>query len=197
MSEEIDVTDLERLALTEQLSPELLPWTPMVERHIENFKELVRHQEQEVANVGLHYSDPKLAAGVIQLDLDRTKYLLASCLRRRLMKIQAQNKYLMDMQEVMSEAEKVFLSDYVKIKEIHMKQAFLVHVERGIQGLGAMEEDMVTEPEMGKYVCVRVLKPLVPLDIDGQTAQLAVGQIWMLPYSRVRNFIRDGSVELI
>lgn len=197
MSEEIDVTALERLALTEQLSPELQPWTPTMERHIENFKELVRHQEAEVANSEEQYLDPKLAAGIIQMDLDRTKYVLASCLRRRLMKIQAHSRYLCGKQELMSEAEKVFLSDYMKMQEIHMKHSFLVSVEKGLAGLGTMEDDTVTEPDMGRYVCVRVLRPIVPIDIEGQTAQLGVGEIWFLPYSRIRGFVRDGSVELI
>lgn len=206
MSEEIDVTVLERLALTEQLSPELQPWTQTMERHIENFKELVRHQELEVASMGDSGSaDQKLAAGIIQMDLDRTKYVLANCLRRRLMKIQTQGRYLLTKLDqpqskskpVMSEAEKVFLGDYMKIQEIHMKQSFLVNVEKGITGLGTMEEEAVTGPDLGRYVCVRVLRPIVPLDIEGQTAQLGVGQIWLLPYSRISDFVKNGSVELI
>jgi len=206
MSEEINVTVLERLALTEQLSPELQPWTQTMERHIENFKELVRHQELEVTSLGeSDKADRKFVAGIIQMDVDRTKYVLASCLRRRLMKIQTQGRFLLTKldqapnkaEPIMSEAEKAFLGDYMKIQEIHMKQSFLVNVERGITGLGTMEEEAVTGPDLGRYVCVRVVKSILPLDIDGQTAQLGQGTIWLLPYSRISDLVKSGSVELI
>lgn len=198
MSEELGVADLARAALTEQLSPELLPWSDKVGLLVENFKELLSHQEQEVANVGMMYSDPKLAASMIQMDIDRTKYQLSSLLRRRLLKIQNHYKYVeAEWSDRLSVHERAFLNEYARIKEHHYVQSFLGQLPRGVKGLKTTDDTGVPTPDLNKYVCVRALKPVMPIDVGGQTADMKEGEIWMLPYSRVSQFVKEGKVELI
>ena len=146
------------------------------------------------------------------MEIDRVKFMVASYLRTRIVKIQRHPLYITKSAEMMarlSPAEREFVGGFVEDVELHMATVLdqLPAELRKLDAQGA-EGEMVKAPDLDTYVFCRVNEDLgevemnAQADISGntqedQTVQLDEGDTFALRYESVRDYLAAGKIDLI
>lgn len=194
-----EVAKLQRCLLREKASPELLEYEySLLTSLLEQIDVQQTTLETRIESVQEH-----AAAELYQLELDRVKYLVASYLRTRLLKIQKLMFYLIEHQlgGLLSQAEATFLSKYIAIKTNQFKKAFLLKLPSKLQPIEETrnyQRSPITEPNLDSTLFIRIKTDIgtVKLAEDSST-ELRAGETHLLPYRVVKPLIELGSVDVI
>lgn len=204
--DEVSIVDkLTKAWLNERNSPEILPFQFDL---IENVIELV---ENQVDRLELE-SSPSNNGGtielafqrcLIQIELERIKYMLQSYFRCRISKIEQfafglkSGMPVSELLRLLSKPELDHLNTYIRLTEEALKESILNHLPPTLRcmeaGSGAAN--------LHAHVIARFLKDTPSLLIDpiSQAVEenIEAGDLYVLQYTTVKELLTTGHVELI
>jgi GINS complex subunit 4 len=212
-----DYLALKRALMNERASPELLPYELDLLTRLQS-----RCEQQEAVLEDAHLNTGDHQAGVpreayresnelvntcLSIELSRIKYMLRAYLRIRLFKIENYVMHCIESQEVQERLSPLELShayDYVKLMGTHLKTHVTSKFPEAFssvtkQASAHSASDMVAVPDVGHHVFARVERDLGDIEFyeDGTTTELVAGDLYVLRYKVVRDFLGEGSVALV
>ncbi|WFD46500.1 GINS complex subunit [Malassezia furfur] len=196
--------------LDERGSPEVQPWNASM---VEEVMDQIGQQQSILDSLASDAStseEEHFRLNLVQLDVERAKWLLRNYLRSRLAKIETYAAYIMSHrseQQRLSDIELGYARRFHQLNTDHFQSTVLQFLPEPMRGLddaapGAASSNapggMVTAPNLGAPVFVYCREDCgaLPLPND-ETAQLAQGTIHLLQYRDVRAFLQQRRVELL
>ncbi|KAJ1842314.1 GINS complex subunit, partial [Coemansia sp. RSA 2703] len=128
-SEEDDVGILTRAWMNERNAPEILAYEGAA---LENSMELVDYQRQKMQGAAT------FVGNILQMDVDRVRFLVRSYLRARLVKIEMHAKHYLaepTYRERLSQAELEYARGFVELDVGHVRRSFLDQLPPHLRGL--------------------------------------------------------------
>ena len=199
--DEIEVTaqevyeKLKEAWLNEKFSPELL------ESKIE-LVDCMLVQVKEIENGMSDKSKTKdLVSSLQKIELERVKFVIASYLRERLKKIEANVIHVLEQEGngagKLSAEELVFAKTFADNLQKHFNTLALQHMPENMQKLD--EKKNIPRPNTDAYVLVKVneRQDQVLLDPDDEPVDLDPGTIHCVRYQPVASLIDANTVSLI
>lgn len=158
-----------------------------------------------------------LRLSLVQLDVERARWLLRAFLRTRLAKIEEHAQYYLDLSEqasqgaaagaaLLSPLEKAYATKYSSIRASHFTQSVLSYLPESLRSLTDSADDesvnsaanMVSRPDAAGPVFIRCVEDCGSLSMeDGETAQLVKGSVHLVRWERVKGLVRGGRAELV
>lgn len=173
---------------------------------MDRVRSLISSQEQIVEEYEQDHA--KALTRMIRFaELNRIKFSLRSYLRKRLSKIEAFAIHIFVNEELssrLSPQELEFVKEYIDSENRLFQDTILNYLPKDYDSLihqsEAMETevpDMIPEPELDKYVFIKVTDDLgdIPLD-DNSTFRLQEDDIFAIRYKLVKDFVLQDRVEL-
>jgi hypothetical protein len=133
-----------------------------------------------------------------ELQIDRIRFLLASYLRARLLKIEKYAEYITnndDMLEHLSEREQVFAKQYSELEQSHLQTMFL----NGLPDqLKSADQNTTPEPDTNTFVFCKVRENIGRFQLsEDDIVNLNAGDTYVLEYEPIIPFIERGQIDLI
>lgn len=152
--------------------------------------------------------DEYLRLNLVQVDLERTKWLLKHTLRTRMDLLQKHANYIVASPEQMgklTQTEQTFVQQFWSLKADHFSSSVLAFLPEQLGNLDNPETsrekgstNMVPEPDLDSPVFVRCLEDCGPVKLpDSETASLTKDSVHFLRYRSVRHLVYDWRVVLI
>jgi len=212
-----DYVSLKRALMNEKASPEILPFeSDLVSRlytRTDHQSSILEDSLDDLQGRGATsgreaYKESKeLANTCISIELSRIKYMLRSYLRTRLFKVENYAMHCIeseDVQDRLSPLERSYAYDYVRLVGTHLKMHVTSKFPEAFssvtkQASAHTASDMIPVPDVGHHVFARVERDLGEIEFydDGTTSELQAGDLYILRYKVVREFLRDGAVVLV
>ena len=144
---------------------------------------------------------------IIQMDVDRIKYLLATYLRTRLYKIQQFVFYIVhnDLVDLLSPQESEFIQNYYKLKTNNFVKSFTMYIPSSLlpefrgsasQGQGQTSENIAVPPNMEQFVVVRIKEDIGNLQVMNAVVDLKQNEMRLIPYKVAKGLMESGLVDL-
>ncbi|KAF2134507.1 GINS complex, Sld5 component [Dothidotthia symphoricarpi CBS 119687] len=202
-----DLQELTRCWVAERVAPELLPWpSELMERVLDRIRRQIELVEDQTGNM-----DPKtnFKLIVIQTEVERFKFLVRSFLRARIKKIDAHPLHTLNLhtasidtfQPLLSPSEHQYLTSHQSLLSTHYSTSFLSQFPASLQRLDDTTGgiSMVDKPDEDKAVFVRVLRDVGEVWVDGteKRFQMKRGDVWVVRWSAIRQWVGTGDCELI
>ena len=145
---------LKRALVNEQIAPEILNYENAA---VSELRERVEQQEAAVNDVmdGDASDGDVFTTGLMQMELDRVRFLIRSYLRVRLAKIEKHAFHIMSSavtSALLSAAERKFAEGFIELTATHLDGVLATMPERFRELKAA---DMVVEPALSAYVFCR------------------------------------------
>ncbi|WFD39751.1 GINS complex subunit [Malassezia japonica] len=207
---EPSVVQLAHQWLNERGAPEIQPWNAAL---VESVMDQIAQQQSILDSLASDAStseEEHFRLNLVQLDVERAKWLMRSYLRARLAKIEKHAAHLMahrSEQQRLSDVELGYARRYHQLNSDHFHSTvlqFLPEPMRGMQDAapgaapGSTAGGMVTAPNLDAPVFVYCREDCGPLRLpDGEPAVLARGTIHLLRYRAVRTLLHQRRVELL
>lgn len=197
------ITRMTRAWVNERFAPEILPFeTGLVEGLASSIRRQIEHIEDE-SSMDLD-SKRNFSLIIIQMDLERARYLVRTYLRTRLAKIDRFGLAILAKATLrirLSAYELTYCRRHQALLTQHYRSCFLSTLPETLQRLDdtAAGLKMIEEPNLDSAVFARVCKPInqqLVLEGDERIA-LEEGNIFIIRYNLIREFIADGSIQLI
>ncbi|KAJ1803306.1 GINS complex subunit [Coemansia sp. RSA 2598] len=161
--------------------------------------ELVDFQRQKLA------SQQAFVANILQMDVDRVKFLVRSYLRTRLAKIERHARHYLGepmYRDRMAQSELDYATGFVELDNGHVRRSFLDQLPphlRGLDEVSAEGLDMVTKPDVDEAVFCRVRVTVGEFQFETSEDPIVMrrNNIFITRYSIIRDLLEDGKVELI
>ncbi|PWN22468.1 hypothetical protein BCV69DRAFT_292907 [Microstroma glucosiphilum] len=225
--------DARRLWVAERSCPEILAWSSADGgggerwRCDETVDEVCAQIEEQMSILNLLSSDEgtseeeHLRLSMVQLDVERSKWLLRAFLRTRLHKLESYAMHYSSLaptrrSQLLSPLEQAYLTKYTSIQHAHFSSSVLDYLpeplrsltdgseDAGVEGEGAANRGsgakggMVPRPDMGAPVFIRCGEDCGEVRTeDGESANLSRGSVHILTYGSVRTLVLQGRVELL
>jgi len=182
----------------EKHCPELLEYdsdvVEQVKEQIEARQEWIDQLLEDTATAaGLNAGEASVQhvlATLAQVDLDRVKYVLANWMAQRLEKIEAHPLHMREKVDHLSDAELDYLKEYGPLLEVHLRQTVLDHIPEAWQKLD--EANMIDQPDYDGYH-FWLVNEVIEAEEDVEQDE---GSCLVAKYSAMREFMREGKVEL-
>lgn len=162
-------------------------------------------QHQELLDAQADTTD--IIRTMMAIELTRLKYMLRSYLRVRLFKIEKYVMHCIESEEVrnrLSSLEQSYAYDYVRLIGTHLKTHVTSKLPEAFssvtkQASAHPENDMVPVPDIGHHVFVRVERDLGEIEMyeDGTTQELQPGDLYIMRYKVIKDYLKDGGVQLV
>ena len=188
-----DILHMKRALMNEKCATEILP-IPF--ENFEDLKELLNHQQEFLSNPS-NTQEENFFSGLMQMEIDRIRYLLQSYLRVRLFKIQNNPRKVLESVAVLHSSEMEFARQYADLTESHMMR----ETAEALQALPKKYADIHGTPlpdENGaeRYVFVRFAKDVDDVEfLNGQPAMK--GDIFAAKYSDVQLHVKARDAYLL
>eukprot|EP00442_Polarella_glacialis_P020574 CAMPEP_0115079728 /NCGR_PEP_ID=MMETSP0227-20121206/18273_1 /TAXON_ID=89957 /ORGANISM="Polarella glacialis, Strain CCMP 1383" /LENGTH=238 /DNA_ID=CAMNT_0002467271 /DNA_START=116 /DNA_END=832 /DNA_ORIENTATION=- len=210
-----DVDRLIRRWRNEKYAPEILPFDKDVIQNMSELLEFVAETLDGERNEGEGQDphDPDFC--LRNIDLERMRYVLRDYLRIRLWKLTRWPQHYLEPknQDLLSAAERAFLSEYWDNKRLFLDNRLLTTIPPSKRALNEKLDflDMVRRPEIEKHVYARIKKDVGEIEVppsmtqstEGTPAPLVLveGDTYLLRYSIIRSLMmqpeHDGKVDLV
>ncbi|KAA8914262.1 hypothetical protein FN846DRAFT_896987 [Sphaerosporella brunnea] len=200
-----DLSALTTAWIAERSAPEILPFEhAILERLTERIRQQIELVETETGNM-----DPQANFRLIllQTELERVKYLVRAYLRVRINKIDKYSFHILStpLRSRLAPSELAYLKSHLALLNNHYVSSFLRNFPEQLRRLDdtAGGISMVEEPDLDSAVFCRVVKRIsdeeATVRIPGTDTEfrLALGDVYVVRYSAVRQFVEKGEVELI
>ncbi|KAI5788476.1 hypothetical protein EDC01DRAFT_168036 [Geopyxis carbonaria] len=202
-----DVKDLTRFWIAERNAPDILPYQDAIlERLMERVRQQIEMVENETGNL-----DPtsNFRLILIQTELERVKYLVRAYLRIRMYKIDKFTLHIIDKEQphlraLLSPSELRYLRQHLTLLNNHYHTSFLRTFPESLRrlddGTVGTSAGMVDRPDEESAVFCRVLRDVPEtVKVEGTDADFDMrkGDIFIVRYSAIKEFMRRGDVELI
>lgn len=199
------VLNLQKIWANEKFSKELLKYE---DDFISEVLQLTEKKEKEIAAMNNSRRDNlKEDMEVLELDVERIKFLVKDYLRIRLCKI---DKYLFhiiknDLNDLLSNAEFKFAFDLFKMKRGYFSEGLSSKIPETFSDFKpSINEDMIVQPPKTAYVCFKSLTyeaisvSMKDLYEDSNDAIIInKDDIYSLPMVLVRDKLEENKVQLI
>jgi GINS complex subunit 4 len=203
MSLSKELVDLEDAVRREKAAPELLKYNTDV---IVNVVELLEYQQQIYENSAKNAED-YFKMCIIQMDVDRIKYLLSTYLRTRLYKMQQYVFYIVqnDLVDLLSPQECEFIENYYKLKTNNFVKCFTMYLPTSLtpefRGNISQEESQMmghpaVPPNMEQFVVVKVREDVGNVGIMNAVVDLKQNEIRLIPYGLAKELMESKLVDL-
>ncbi|KAI3627203.1 SLD5 [Malassezia furfur] len=186
--------------LDERGSPEVQPWNASM---VEEVMDQIGQQQSILDSLASDAStseEEHFRLNLVQLDVERAKWLLRNYLRSRLAKVRVAliqiETYAAYIMSHRSEQQRLSDIEFHQLNTDHFQSTVLQFLPEPMRGLD--DAAPVTAPNLGAPVFVYCREDCgaLPLPND-ETAQLAQGTIHLLQYRDVRAFLQQRRVELL
>mmetsp|Transcript_10778 Transcript_10778/g.19033 ORF Transcript_10778/g.19033 Transcript_10778/m.19033 type:complete len:226 (+) Transcript_10778:190-867(+) len=197
-----DVLLMRKVLLNEKAAPEILDFEQEL---VDNLKALLREQEETIARNEVTVRS-SWRQTVLQMELDRVKYLVVEYLRVRLRKIHAFTLHILGDAEVhsrLSKEELSFAKEYIDLDAEHLRSTALDKMPKAFQSITTQTQtgDMVASPDLDSYVFCRVERTIGDAQFDdGPNAapvSLIEGDLLAIRYKPIRGLVQNGDVVLV
>jgi len=197
-----DETDMEALLrhwMDERAAPELLHLQEdLVDRMMGNLEAQTEAASLLAAQAAAK-ADEHERILLVQLEIERVRFLLRSYIRTRTYKIEQYAQYLLKTPAAkgkMSDVEFGYAQRYQALIERHLTTSVVQNLPERMGRLD--EDDMIVKPDLEQAVFARARKNCPPIRLpDGEILEMLDGDIHMLRYRSVRRLLRDGDVRLV
>ncbi|KAJ3570996.1 hypothetical protein NP233_g4036 [Leucocoprinus birnbaumii] len=203
--EETPLELLTRHWMNERHAPEILP---AQEALLSSILDHLRRQSDAVQTLRGDPStsdDEHLRITLVQLDIERVKFIVRSYVRTRLYKIEKYARYITsspDIQTRLTAAERDHASRHADLNDRHFNFSVLQSLPEPQRHL---DDDvpyymppMMTTPDASKPVFVHALKDCPPVVLpDGTRHEMMKGHISLTHFSVVEHLVARGEAELV
>ncbi|KAF2204933.1 GINS complex, Sld5 component [Delitschia confertaspora ATCC 74209] len=198
-----DLQELTRCWVAERVAPELLVWPEsLMERVLARVRSQIELVEEQTGNM-----DPKtnFKLIIIQTELERFKFLVRSFLRTRIAKIDTHPLHTLHLHTsqptLLSPSELSYLTAHHALLSNHYASSFLSQFPASLQKLDDTTGgiSMIDSPDEHKAVFVRCLRDVGVVRVDGTEREFEMrrGDVWVVRWSAVRQWVVGGDCELI
>ncbi|KAK0529013.1 GINS complex subunit [Tilletia horrida] len=204
-----EITKLSRAWMEERGAPDLLYWKGDVVDGV------IDQIEQQVTILDSLLADPSTSQeehfrlSLVQLDVERARWLLKAYLRTRLRKIETYAQFISaqaHMRDRLSDVELGYVKKYNELQTAHLNASVLSYLPEKMRGLaddvmgmsGGASGTMVHQPDLDEPAFIRCRVDCGQLRLpDGEMVELAKGSIHLLRYSSVQYLVEQGRVEML
>lgn len=201
--EQRDLQELSRAWVAERVAPELLAWPEeLMGRVLERIGRQIELMEEQTGNM-----DPKanFKLIIIQTELERFKFLVRSFLRARIKKIDTHPLHILNLHRddpsLLSPNEYQYLTAHQTLLSSHYSASFLSQFPAALQRLDDTTGgiSMVDKPDEDAAVFCRVLRNVGEVYVEGTDGRYEMkrGDVWVMRWSAVRDWVKTGDMELI
>ena len=196
------LTALQKIWSNEKFSKELLKYEHDCLSHIINLiekkeKELLESNSNKNKSGNYNNTDSSIFGDILELDIERVKYLVKDYLRVRLSKIDKYIYYIIknDLASLLSETEWEFAVSLFKIKKNYFNEELFKKIPDTLNNFKNEQqlEEMIVAPNLDFYVCAKSMTyetMLVNLsevwDESNESITLGKEDIYCLPYSTIK-----------
>ncbi|CAL5224587.1 g7294 [Coccomyxa viridis] len=202
---ESDLIKMRKAFVNEKAAPEILDYKGDL---VARLQDQIQNQEDTVANTDSTNAEGSLARAIWRLELARAKHVMRAYLRTRLHKLETCCAAVLadqSMQTRLSQRELQYAQDLFLESGKYMRDNILKDFPPEFRATTKQSNvsetyDMMTRPDMDKYVFMRVLEDrgAVELDADGEdVAELMKDDLYVVRYNPIKDLLRDDWVELI
>jgi GINS complex subunit 4 len=159
-------------------------------------------QHEHIGKLGPNESIVRM---VYEMEVERVCFVLRSFLRTRIIKIQAQALFLARDEEAqgrLSEPEAIFAAQYAALYQRHVdREAWALgdtsRLPEALKQITTVTQ-LTVPPSLDVHVFCVATRDCPPFAINGTSAtiELLRGQVALLPYAPLRQFIGEGAVLL-
>ena len=199
---------LEVAVRREKAAPELLTYETYL---IEKIVEQLENQQQCCDHIAMS-PEEYFKMCIIQMDLDRRKYLLSTYHRTRLCKIQHFMFYIThnELGELLSPQEYEFVQNYYKLKTNHFKKCFTMYFSPKIftEFIPQKPNESVSEeeslkriniavaPNLDQFVMVKIKEDIGNVSIGNSLTDFKQNEMHLIPYKIAKNLLESDLVDL-
>ncbi|KAE8211107.1 hypothetical protein CF327_g5106 [Tilletia walkeri] len=204
-----EITKLSRAWMEERGSPGILQWKGnMVDGVIDQIDQQVTILDSLLADSATSQEE-HFRLSLVQLDLERARWLLKAYLRTRLRKIEKFARHIAserDLQVRLSDVELGYVKKYNELQTAHLNASVLSYLPEKMRGLtdqvaglsGGPTGDMVVRPDLDEPAFIRCRHDCGQLQLpDGEMVELTKGSIHLLRYRSIRFLVDQGRVEML
>ncbi|CAO1615525.1 unnamed protein product [Sympodiomycopsis kandeliae] len=227
------ITRLQKIWVAERTCPDLLSWSGHQRgsntsstsyRCDEVVDEVCAQIEQQMSILNLLSADENtseeehLRLSLVQLDVERAKWLLRAYLRTRISKLEAHSAHYALLPQshlsiLLSPLEKAYLTKYDSLRTSHLTSSVLTYLPESLQSLTDLaspldyngESDsnskgnIIEKPDIqNSPVFIQCLEDCGNIRMeDGDDATLSEGSIHLISFGKIRHLVSQGRVELI
>ncbi|KXN91306.1 DNA replication complex GINS protein sld5 [Leucoagaricus sp. SymC.cos] len=203
--EETPLELLTRHWINERHAPDILPAQEAL------LSSILDHLRRQSDAVQLLRGDPSieddehLRITLVQLDIERVKFIVRSYVRTRLFKIEKYARYITsnaDIQTRLTASERDHASRHADLNDRHFNFSVLQSLPEPQRHLDDETPyympPMMTTPDLTKPVFVHALKDCPPVVLlDGARHEMLKGHISLTHFSVVQHLIARGEAELV
>eukprot|EP00055_Hartaetosiga_balthica_P011463 m.52166 g.52166 ORF g.52166 m.52166 type:complete len:265 (+) comp7605_c0_seq1:141-935(+) len=194
-----EIKRLQKAWMNEKLSPSLLQYERQlvgtITREINDQDEATREEElKEVEDKFIFYT--------YHMELERLRFLVASYLRTRLLKIEKYATYINNtpsIQSRLSDNERSYLVRYCELVDKHFSSSFLERIPENIAQ--DLDGNRMTAPNMDDHVLCKFDTDIGALDVGDETStthiDVSIGDVYIVRYNTVDTLIRKNEAHLI
>eukprot|EP00889_Picochlorum_renovo_P003280 jgi/Picre1/30310/NNA_005674.t1 len=207
---------LKKALMNEKASPEILPYQhdllsrlyiriDQQERIVSSYGSGVSQMDDDAAMMDGGISQ-ELVRTMIAVELTRLRYMMRSYLRVRLFKIEKYAMHCVGESHVnarLSSLESAYVQEYVNLTLQHLRSHVTSKLPEAFSAVSKQatahpHPDMIPTPDIGHHVFARVERTIgdVQMYDDGTTEDLVQGDLYIMRYKVIREFLQDGSVQL-
>ncbi|KAK9367767.1 hypothetical protein V1509DRAFT_625259 [Lipomyces kononenkoae] len=199
-----ELNSLIQLWTHERTCPDILPYAHEL---LDTILDRVRGQIEvieEYTTSADSSGNAKLKVLFVETELERVKFLVRGYLRARIHKIDNYYMHILnnpDVQRKLSQSELRYTKRRANQLKRYYNLRFLSSLPQLLQRLddtaGGLQ--MVDEPDLDEVVFIRVLRD-APGEVDlgnDDKIELRKGNIYVLPYRVIRQYVDDGDVQLV
>ncbi|CAD6888511.1 unnamed protein product [Tilletia laevis] len=204
-----EITKLSRAWMEERGSPDILRWKgDVVDGVIDQIDQQVTIVDSLLSDSATSQEE-HLRLSLVQLDLERARWLLKAYLRTRLCKIEKFARHIASEQNVqarLSDVELGYVKKYNELQTAHLNASVLSYLPDKMHSLadtggglsGGPSGDMVVKPDLDEPAFVRCRHDCGQLQLpDGEMVELVKGSIHLLRYKSVQFLVEQGRVEML
>jgi GINS complex subunit 4 len=175
----------------ERHCPELLRYD---DETVEDLKAKMEDQQDFVDQLeSSKVSEDVLLGTILQMDLDRAKFVLSDWLTCRLKKLEDHPLYMREKINEMSEAELAYLKQYGALMENHLRQTVLDHLPEAWQALD--EPHMIDQPDLDAHH-FWFIKETLQIE-SGDAVEHEAGTCLVAKYADMRENMGENKVEML
>lgn len=181
-------------------------WTCLQERIVSSYGSGVSQMDDDAAMMDGGISQ-ELVRTMIAVELTRLRYMMRSYLRVRLFKIEKYAMHCVGESHVnarLSSLESAYVQEYVNLTLQHLRSHVTSKLPEAFSAVSKQatahpHPDMIPTPDIGHHVFARVERTIgdVQMYDDGTTEDLVQGDLYIMRYKVIREFLQDGSVQLV